>query len=114
MSHTEYMRDYRARQKELGLCRDCQRKPIPRQTLCPIHAYKASLYNQKYYRDNVERFSQRNQEWRDRMEREGKCNRCGIPLIEGEGKRCINCIISSHGRGVRGVLNDTFRASAIT
>jgi len=38
-----------------------------------------------------ERKRQYDREWRKRALDEGRCVRCGIKLIEGEGRTCVNC-----------------------
>ncbi len=58
---------------------------------------------QKYNKNPLERLRERKAR-RIRYKQEGRCTECGILLIEGEGKRCVNCVISAHDGFIRGVV----------
>jgi len=42
--------------------------------------------------------------WRQKQIVEGKCARCGAPLIEGEDKYCMACFVGRHIAVAMGVL----------
>ena len=76
----------------LGMCLDCS-EPVTRNSVrCLKHLYRINTYD-KYHRPQWSRdkHSRTVRELRERYRLEGKC-RCGAPLVEGEGRRCENCL----------------------
>lgn len=35
-------------------------------------------------------------QWRKKQIDRGNCPRCGAPLIEGEGRHCVACVVGRH------------------
>ena len=81
---------YKERHKKLGLCQDCP-EPAVITRYCVKHYWSHLVKSRDYNSKHREEHRLYHQQRRKRFEEENKCNRCGIPLIEGEGKRCVNC-----------------------
>ena len=82
------------------LCRECNELAVVGRKRCVHHLYGDALRHKRYYaRHRLEEIN-RQRLLREQWRVEGKCVRCGIPLIEGEGIICVNCCIASHG-GIR-------------
>ena len=92
---SQYMRVYRLEKKKAGLCRDCM-EILSGFGQCATHAYMNSQSVKKHYRENSTHLSLIYKERRQRLTDDGRCISCGIPLIQGEGLRCVNCQIVSH------------------
>lgn len=103
------------RHKEVGLCSHCNRQAILGQTLCILHNYTHSQSKKKWYQAHRMKELSRSRERKKRLESEGRCGVCGVPLIKGEGKRCVNCNwVSAHPRImglVKGVFNEAYYCS---
>jgi hypothetical protein len=94
--HRNYKRQWRAKHKELGLCHHCTAPALPQRTRCAYHTYLDNQrYRLRYHSDETYRHRQiaKAHNRSDRWLREGKCVKCGTPLIEGEGKVCVNCCL---------------------
>ena len=81
---------YKQKHKELGLCCDCS-EPVAIAGYCLKHYWNKVLRIRHYSQDHSLEARERARRWRHKMEDESRCNHCGCPLIEGEGKRCVNC-----------------------
>lgn len=81
--HKDYFREWHQRHKQQGLCIDCNEKVAIGHTRCARHLSLVVQRNRKLYQRRV---------------CVGKCYRCGAPLLDGEDKYCIGCIIESGGR----------------
>ena len=72
--------------------------------MCYVH-YAPRLEKCKaYYNKNSIRIIKRVKERENRYEQEGRCKRCGIELIEEEGKYCVNCVFVKSNHSLKGVL----------
>ncbi len=82
---------YRNRHKVKGLCQDCSKLALVCRSRCEIHNERNNHYTREACRKT---YVQR--------KAEGRCPKCGVPLVEGEGVICVNCIIlkklSAQGR----------------
>ena len=101
--------DWYTSHKEKGLCVICNKKALVGYTQCVYHLYKGSLKSQKYAQGHRQLETVRHIEWRDRMRLDGRCIKCGAPLIEEESVYCMNCSMclykSYPKKNMRGVLS---------
>jgi len=69
-----------------------------------VHNYWQSLYHDDYYsRRRDEKIAQVRQR-QQKLENEARCIICAVPLLEEEGKRCVNCTFVSNYRRVETVV----------
>ena len=80
-----------AKRVEEGLCVDCGKPVAPSSVRCLKHTTTHSLHNAEYRSRNREYLAKQERERRQRWRAEGKCVRCGAPLIEGEIGYCMGC-----------------------
>ncbi len=87
----------RATRIKQNKCLFCNEPAVPNRIHCIKCLYKSQLY-QKRRRTNENwriRGIERKHKWIIKMEEEGRCNRCGGPLLEDDGKSCMNCSTSN-------------------
>ena len=83
---------YIKRHKEMGLCQSCSRKASFGITYCAIHAHSHSLSSRKWSELNPGKEAIQSRLRYSRRLKEGKCVRCGAPLMKEEtGVTCVNC-----------------------
>ena len=87
----EVSRKWGKKQKEMGLCHTCKRSVMQGYTKCIYHYYKQKEYDKSPERKEARMLSHK--KTIDKMIIENKCQRCGVPLIEGENIVCIACRI---------------------
>ena len=102
MSRAKYQRERRLKHKEKGLCQHCNDLAFLGTSLCLRHMeanrHSRSLYRKNHRLDLMEK----HKEERRRFKVEGKCIRCGAPLIEDEGGYCVACLAGRHYPIMRG------------
>ncbi len=83
---------WRKKHKEMGLCHDCSRKSLFGLSLCLLHHEHLISYG-KVWRDNHRKEIKKYHSMkRTQRIKEGKCIRCGAPLLDEEPKYCVNCM----------------------
>jgi len=86
--------------KEQGLCYRCGDKLTIGDFLCSHCSYKSGIEKKKYYQQHQklerEKAIRRHQSYFS----EGRCYRCGAPLIEDEIKYCFACKAIEHKLGI--------------
>ena len=107
----QYQKQRRLHHKALGICVHCDRKAIPRMSHCNLCLYQQSLCHKRNYQINANKIIHKAMERKKHLEFEGKCNNCGILLLEGEGKYCVNCAFTKKHLGIKGVLNEAYYCS---
>lgn len=101
-------RNERVRQ---GLCRYCLEKAIPGFLYCLKHIYTDRASSHRYSLSHREARARKSAERFQRLKAEGRCTDCGIPLIEGEGIRCVNCAAKNVGTLLSGGVMREFNYS---
>ena len=100
----EYMRQWRQNHKDLGLCWSCNKSVIEGLTECPTHHQQHLIRKKrdymKYRASDLLWLKQR----QERFRLEGKCIRCGAPLMADESTFCFACRASYHQIQIKGVL----------
>lgn len=95
---------HRHQHMNLGLCYDCNKPRLPNTLYCAYHYSQFLLHMKRHYM----KYQLRNREYmkqrQHRLKEERKCVGCTIPLIEGEGIRCVNCNIVVHIGQIKGVI----------
>ena len=81
---------YKRKHKELGLCRDCP-TPAAIRGHCLKHYWRRLSRDREYQEEHREERNKYSKNWQRKNAAEGRCTHCGIPLIEGEGRKCVNC-----------------------
>ena len=81
---------YKKWHKEKGLCLDCS-SPAKIAGLCLKHYWRKAVYDRRYANEHQEERSEYHKNRRVRLAEEGRCTHCGVPLVEGEGRQCVNC-----------------------
>lgn len=81
---------YKERHKALGLCQDCS-SPAEIKGYCLKHYWRRLVKDRQYSEEHRQEINERVKRWHLKNIEQGRCSHCGVPLIEGEGKRCVNC-----------------------
>ena len=81
--------------KQDGLCVKCGAKASVGFSRCASCSNKAKLSDKKYHAEHFQALREYDRKRKERRIIEGCCSTCGIPLIEGEGVMCVNCIMAS-------------------
>ena len=81
-----------AKHRAMGLCTDCLRKAFPHSSRCLTCLYAHSLAEARYRRLHREHYQRAARADRELRQREGRCIRCGAPLIEDETRYCMACV----------------------
>jgi len=89
--------NYKRLHTELGLCLECSRPSLVGVKYCGIHLYRERERRRGCGSNYKERKKITSRLRYLRYKEEGRCACCGIKLVEGEGVRCMNCNIKSHG-----------------
>ena len=94
--HAVYIRNRRKLHRKIGLCIDCRNKAIPNSVYCLSCWYKNLVKTRKYRDTHRSKIAKESKiEKRSRLE-QGRCIRCGAPLIEDEVRECFACRASEH------------------
>jgi len=80
-----------ARRVKEGLCLECGKPASPNSVRCAKHTLSHNILNSQYKARNRELLAKKERERRQRWREDGKCVRCGTPLIEGEIGYCMGC-----------------------
>ncbi len=104
MNSTEYSRQWRKGHKEQGLCTRCNNKAIANSVLCLFHLDKRRVYDRRYRQKNRELLTQKSRELSAIYLLEGRCYRCGAPLLEDEINYCLACRAGRKQPIIKGVL----------
>ena len=93
MDRAEYLREYRRKRKENGICIDCKEKAYPQRTRCAEHLYSDNMRRLKYYYKHRERVMSKASIEKQKRRNERRCTRCGNELLEEDNGFvcCINC-----------------------
>lgn len=95
LSHKEerkkYVRNWRLWHKEMGLCKSCNRLSIPGLCQCIYCWNTENLYKKNYRQENRQSIIIKGREIKGKRREEGRCPSCGAPLMEEEGRYCVNC-----------------------
>ena len=83
---------YRESHKAQGLCVDCSSSTLPNRTLCALCSYKYQVRHKVYRLEHRGVLSEKSRELRKHYAAEGRCSRCGAPLIEEEQRYCFACL----------------------
>lgn len=98
---------YKDWHKKEGLCRNCPNEVSINSNYCAACLYKKNIHGRLYYQDNREYILEKRKILFDKRVAEGKCNRCGSPLIDDEVRCCLACKVSkSHPVIKGGILNE--------
>jgi len=96
-------RELRQEWKGKGLCIDCGKPAFPGAVRCANCLYRLRISNRAYKRRNRESYMMKDRERRARWIQEGRCGRCGAPLIENETNYCLACLAGRHQPVIKGV-----------
>jgi hypothetical protein len=97
-------RELRQERKGKGLCIDCGKPAFPGVVRCVGCLYKRKQSQVAYKRRNREVEAQKDRERRAKWIQEGRCGRCGAPLIENETNYCSACLAGRHQPVIKGVV----------
>lgn len=95
---------YKERHHALGLCLWCSRKAVPGEVLCERHTLTHRQSTCEGYKLHREERYKKIRWHQARLTAQGKCYKCGTPLIEGEGSICTNCMDVVIYGAVKGVV----------
>jgi uncharacterized OB-fold protein len=83
-------REYEARHKALGLCQKCSNPVFPGRVKCLKCLEKDRIRIKARYYKNHKYEIERNNKRRARYIAEGRCPKCGAPVLDGF-QTCVNC-----------------------
>ena len=88
--------------KALGQCVDCGRSPSKGITRCAYCNSNKQYFDGLYRERRRERLAEKQRERSARWREEGRCFRCGAPLIEDEREYCMACQAGRHEPIIKG------------
>jgi hypothetical protein len=88
--------------KDNGVCVRCDNKAFPGIVICLECRSKQRTGDNKYRMIHRDKRNKHQRELKVQRLAEGKCYKCGSPLIEGEAKYCYACQTTSHS--LKGVV----------
>ena len=110
-------RDWEQKQREghkrRGLCIECE-NPIAftvSSQYCLKHNIANNMYSRHWYMKNLKSERLKSKLRRENLAKEGRCQSCGIPLTEEDGRtQCINCLWKSNHPFVRQIKGGFYAA----
>lgn len=91
--------------KALGQCIDCGEPTSEGITRCAFCNREKQYYDGLYRDRHRDKLARENRERRQRWQEEGRCLRCGAPLIEDETEYCMACQAGRHEPIIKGAIN---------
>ena len=86
------------------LCYRCGMKATPGYAFCANCSYKDNFRERKYRQENREFLSPCGRKVKQKRLKEGRCYKCGAPLMEDESKYCFACTCNYNTSTMKGVL----------